>query len=525
MTLIDKIKIEVLYTPEVRKIAEENNISYNVAKIMYNDGKMDIPKEDAIKINEIISKYKLPINIAKNLIWYNDINEVTIGKAYYEIGKDYNNENIDKLDIKYYFNKHAYKLIKKGFTFEDVLKLDKIMINIIMKVRNVSEFVATSLYYYGKDSKKYAETLEKAYQFSEKNPDKPVLNRPNDQIRNYFLNSNDFKRKKLYGINIVSETEEGLNALVDLVEQAYDNGKEESLIYLSSLAEIDNLILTDIEIDSSKSSAYYDKYYKLIYINPKILEKEYITENIETFYHEATHFLDHASKDHKETYSEEQGEHFLDKIQQYITKFDENSILNSKYVPRIIKDMFHDMKLTKRGIQVDYFTKIESKKYVNDAAMRAKWEKEIKEKNPNISETEFKCLYQQKINYERKKYISLSRRITDIYDAISDGKLSSIWDTSGHGRKYYSKEENKVKEFFAQIGAIYTSKGEDILEYEFGEELGSEIISTYEEFIKEGISKPKYAYSTTYYKDYLAYLNHLKREFIKNREVQKRITR
>ena len=63
------------------------------------------------------------------------------------------------------------------------------------------------------------------------------------------------------------------------------------------------------------------------------------------------------------------------------------------------------------------------------------------------------------------------------------GLLYDKYKTPGHGRKYYQEQGNDVMEMIANIGTFYNNNCMDILIYEFGEELASELIIIYKEFL------------------------------------------
>ena len=89
---------------------------------------------------------------------------------------------------------------------------------------------------------------------------------------------------------------------------------------------------------------------------------------------------------------------------------------------------------------------------------------------------------QQKRLYERKKYKVLSNSLMDILDGITKGKLYSF-GISGHGKEYYSSQTNQLVEFIANIGVIYNQDGTDFLNFELGEEITTEIMNMYRNFI------------------------------------------
>ena len=86
--------------------------------------------------------------------------------------------------------------------------------------------------------------------------------------------------------------------------------------------------------------------------------------------------------------------------------------------------------------------------------------------------------------YEKDKFLRLIARIYDIYDGLVKGELRDFYYTPGHGISYYLNEGNDVLEFIANIGVFYNSDCIDILIYEFGEEITSELMNLYKDLLR-----------------------------------------
>ena len=122
--IIDNIKKNALNSKEISIIAKNNNVSYDVAKIMYHDDRKDISKAVAIELLQFFRYENIPITIM-GFLNVNDIKDILkysygsiIGLLYIKIGESINNKYVNELNnycpACYEYGKLIYSLIKDG---------------------------------------------------------------------------------------------------------------------------------------------------------------------------------------------------------------------------------------------------------------------------------------------------------------------------------------------------------------------------------------------------------------------------
>lgn len=484
---------------EIRKLAQEKQVDFKTAKILFNDGKKDIDIDTAKKIKEIADKYKISSNIIQSIILDDnklDVEEFDIYDKIYDSNIIIQNEELKKIGIKYNYINEIQKLLKYGLSIEDADKLIQIKINAYAKIHHISKTAATLKIAY-KFDKKEAQNYEEILDFFQKegrNPDYIL----SENLREYLYSSDIFKKKEVNGIMIASKTEEGLSKLENIINEAFQKGKEDYIKELETASNKERLIISDYGYGAR--SCYYPTS-ALIHI--KTNEKELL----DTFFHETSHFLDKVNsydKDKAFSKMEPKVREIFEKIKTEVNNNSVNSIINNKNIPLSIRKIIQkvsskiDIGIYSKGIKA-LLPKIElgedgikyispenklANEYIKDERLNQKWKDEIEKKYSSYTKEDKELFYRQKLNYEKQKYLTLIGDIFDIYDGISKGNLQTYFLTTGHGKSYYSEENNDLLEFVAEIGAIYNSDGEDVLEFEFGKELTTEIINIYKEMIK-----------------------------------------
>ena len=312
-------------------------------------------------------------------------------------------------------------------------------------------------------------------------------------IEEYLTASKQLKSKVIHGIKIMSTTDEGLENLEKLINKAFEIGNKKYTSLLEKKGKQYSLTVSDFY---SRSWINYGEY--LINIDTNDMQRP---EAITIFFHETAHFLDRINGNEKDekNYSEinPKVQVIFDKIGEKINSLSVQSIIKNKNIPLSVRKIIEvaytekNLGIYKYGFEKafaysdDYRTYIHNLayKYSQDEKLNKKWKEEIEKKHPTYSEEDKELLFKMKKHYERKKYESLIFCIHDILDGITNGKLRDYFGINGHGKKYYSRDFNKLHEFIAQIGAIYSADGRDVLEYEFGTELANEMMQLFEELM------------------------------------------
>lgn len=467
MSYIKSIRENVNNAIETTKIAFSKNINYSTAIIMFHNGRNDVDQETALGMTKILKELNIPLKMVDVFDLVDDYQTVgdrfNLEFIYCKIAKYANRDYISDLsrymNSDYNYGKKIYNLMKQGIPIDMAIQIFEIRVNYEMKRHGLSEIAALAKILFFKNNIS-ATLFADAYQNN-----RAYTYNPYKTVKDAVLSSNKFKKKAVYGIILVSKTGEGIQRLENLIEYVYANGDSDFLELLSLEAEKNKLFVSDVSLLGEINRSHYHRGLKYIYMSNTENSKKYAI----TFYHEATHFLDNSvakiTSNNFDSYfsiANPRLEEFLQKI-------------------RLKKDYIS------RGLGMTYFEQINTIMYVNDPVLNKKWLQQIKEEHPDANDDIIKLFMQQKKLYERRKYKILYRYLTDIYDGLSKGKLTSFFGVSGHGMKYYSNYENVFIEFFANIGLIYNSGDIDILVYEFGEEIANELVDMYKNFIVYGI--------------------------------------
>ena len=466
----------------IKIFAIENKISYKQAKEVFE-------QRYSISYRLIMKyavKYKVPLEIIIGLIYdegisFKQINDDSINKYIYEVYvKDINKDVAFIKDYKPYVR----ALRNRIMGFPGVIERMQARVKEFALENNVSTVVATLCCFYGYKLEE-AKEIEKILIYNEKNNIKSSYNIFKDYV-NYLKNNTLFKKATLHGITIYSRTEDGLERLKKVVKEAFLYGKDDYKTELELLSNKYNLILTDYDYDTD-TNASYDNH--VIYIS-----SDCDTDLVETFFHESSHFIDDCKGGLKKYYSEKEDkvrflyESIKDKKDGESDKLGDagNSSIDNK------EDLVTGGIIEKGNLLQKKGLSGLADDYINNLSMIEKWEREIIEEYDPKSKEELSEYLLQKMMYEKDKFLRFIDRIYDIYDGLSKGKLCDLYDTPGHGSSYYEDEGNDVSEFIANIGVFYNSDCMDILIYEFGEKITSELMKLYKDLLRTNEDKYKY---------------------------------
>ena len=479
MSYIENIRKNVAEAIVIKKNAKSKNIDYITAKIMYHNGANDIDLETAKKIKTLLEESHVPVRLIDTFDLIDEYNFIVENKITHGIKNIINKKIHQKVQRKYvkelsnyifaddYYGEIILKWMKKGIPLKAAIQLFEIKLRYEMKKNNLSEIAALAkiLFY---ENNETAKIFERAYLNN-----RVIYYKPSSTIKNEILFEDEYKKKKVNGITLVSKTDEGIKKLEYIVRGAFDTINSEMVHILQETAEKNKLMLSDINFTyGNKKGAHYLSYYNYIHLNEtdKILKgeninSEVLNEQIMVFYHEITHFLDDI-KGNKES---EKGLYYSE----------ENPIVNS-----LLDKIGKSLNPIQRGLSLAYLTNMNAKRYANNPELNQRWMQEIKDTFPTINKKDIKIMMQQKRLNERKKFKLVYSYLIDIYDALTGGKLYTYFSAGGHGKKYYKTKHSILTEFIANIGLIYDSNETDILRFELGDELTEQLIDMYREFIR-----------------------------------------
>ena len=205
----------------IMEFAVENKISYFQAKQIYEKRY----SEKYQTIRDLAYEYNIPYDLIISMIEDDGLNyeEINLATIYQKIYDDYLKDNKDMQLIKdyYYYVKEILNEYRKSFSYKSIPEIiSKIQKRIekYAKKNKVSTAVATlSLYYTEKDLAQ-AKRMKHFLLYNQKNNIESSHDIKEDFIK-YLNNSTEVKRATLYGITLVSSTEEGLNRLIETVKK------------------------------------------------------------------------------------------------------------------------------------------------------------------------------------------------------------------------------------------------------------------------------------------------------------------
>ena len=271
----------------IMEFAVENKISYFQAKQIYEKRY----SEKYQTIRDLAYEYSVPYDLIISMVEDDGLNyeDINLDTIYQKIYDDYLKDNKDMQLIKdyYYYVEEILNEYRKSFSYKSIPEIiSKIQkrIEAYAKKNKVSTAVATLSLYYTENDLTQAKMMNHFLLYNQKNNIESSHYIKEDFIK-YLNNSTEVKRATLYGITLVSSTEEGLNRLIETVRKAFLYGEESFLKQLEQQSKIRHLIVTDTHYDDD--GAYYDGD-TIIFISPEINNK-YL---VDIFFHESTHFLD-----------------------------------------------------------------------------------------------------------------------------------------------------------------------------------------------------------------------------------------
>ncbi len=477
---LNVIKKNLIISREISRLAQQFNVSFDVAKVIYNDGNYGISVEDAEVIVKISTVNRIPISYITDIMNRTGLPPEQFNTHY--IG-DLFNENFMTDEVKkigepnYYYGQIYYLSQKYNFSLYEAKRLVDIKIERYAKMHNVSKEEATLVAGYSYD-KKEAKKIMEAIKYYEENNITPN-NNTLLKVHDYLLICPKFYRKEVHGIIIVSESPEKLKKMEKAVNKMFAKGQPQFLKTLESESNKRDLIVTDWY--SNDKSAFYNHNGELINIPiDRYNDIDYLTE---TLYHEVTHFLDYMGNGYisnsftlfKDVF-ESLDENVFNSMFESLDNENVNESL-MKIVLGFMKDK--DAHLKVRAMQMALSRRKElSEKYISDEKLQKKWRDEIDNDRKHLwdSKEDRDLYFEQKLYYEKTKYYILYSALSDIYDALAKGSFYDTFLLPGHGKKYYANNGSDLREFIANLGAIVNMGGEDLLVHEFGEEIANEMV-------------------------------------------------
>lgn len=260
-------------------------------------------------------------------------------------------------------------------------------------------------------------------------------------------------QKEIDGITFSSDTEQGLQNLISYYKVLRSRSNKTTAVYFREQLRGKGLYITDVSNDLSDNGAFH--YRQIIHLDPLSAESR-------TFYHEAGHFID-----------------------TYVLKYDFTGVFY---------DFVNTMKNKSRA---EIYNLID--KFMNDYDNRVKdfnksFDDEIdfhknflKRKFPDFdsfSEDKQKYLLNKYRKDKEIRYCSGYIVVSDIFDAITDGKMFDLYGYPGHGRKYYTSNDYAGGiESLAQLSVLYNTHMTSLLYKYFSADEVNNIIFNFEEMI------------------------------------------
>ncbi len=480
----------------MRKIAEKSNdarINYDVAKVYYyNKDIMDM--DEAITICEIARSYQLPTSLIVQTIYDYGIyaENVNWGYAYDTANRYFSNELTNKIG---YPNDYALSIVRLSDKLHIppsfAKKLTDIKIKAYEKIRRVPHEVAVLGATYDMSKGEALNTMQ-AINYIEKHNIRVDSDVTTHKVRRYLEVNPQFYRKNINGILVIATSEKKLDILDKMITKSLEDGDKEYVEQLTKKSQERGLIVTDFQIGDRSC---FNGWGEMIYID-KAYDKKDIDLQTGLFYHESSHFLDYNERLHYSEYNREVNDNFQNLSKSLFDNTFSNVLdklkLNEESKNKLSDFLYkHNIHTKIKGLKMMFTTKRSAANhYINDEELRKKWKEEIDSTKSEYTEEERRMFFQQKLGYEKSKYINLIGSITDIYDAIDKGSLHDWMGLSGHGKKYYNRHGSDVIEFVAQVGQIINSGGTDILAYEFGEDFSKSFQEMYSNLVNYEKPRP-----------------------------------
>ena len=268
--------------------------------------------------------------------------------------------------------------------------------------------------------------------------------------------------KMIDGIIFISETDSGLNSLVNYYTSVKNRNNTSSNYFLEVLGK-KNLVITDIPSKVGDRSFCWGE---IIYFDQDVIKNN----RHSTFFHECGHFLDNDSKNkHKQSF---------------------NGLIN------YLKNNYDNLDLRRKGELLKNDINV-FKKRINDE-LDMNYSRDITNLHEKLwyemngystsTTTDQRKVLDYFYNEFRKNKIntSLSERgfyaVSDIYDAITNGEFYKDGFV-GHGSTYYSGIDNCYKETLANVSDLYNSGNMDILDIYLPTDVRKNLTYYYEDLI------------------------------------------
>lgn len=506
----DRILNKIKSYREIRKIAKDNNVDFFTAFLYFenkdtltlNDAR-EIIQESVQELDNLIKKSK-ELNISffllNSIIEEKRLEIEDDGLHHILIAEDITIEDLHKsLNNKYGTdltkkigepNNYLFSITTMNRKYGLPLSLSKKIVDFkikrFAKKNNVSFDMATLMvnYDYSKETAENVMTLIDYYGSINHYYKQNLC----DITRKYLEESPDVLKKEIHGFLITSKSQEGLDNLEKIINNALTKGKKDYVEKFLSEASSRRLMVTDFYPDKTSQC---NPSTELIYLENFNGISNTLEEMTTLFFHESTHFIDLGNNFSTKNYSVVYN---YNSLYDYFNDKMLDKTMSSKVIPDPLKEdlreffIKHSLPLKIKGAKIALSNKDKmSDEYVHNDDLQKKWKDEIDKEFSDISEKDKERLFKQKVAYEKNKYIGLIDFISDIYDALAAGELLepkiSKLRIPGHGKNYYGPPHNRLIEFIANIGSIYNADGEDVLSYEFGPELTQSFVDMYKEML------------------------------------------
>ena len=265
---------------------------------------------------------------------------------------------------------------------------------------------------------------------------------------------------KIDGITFKSDTQQGLKDLVSYYNSIITNNKIDGG-YFTNLLKSKDVVITDI---GGGGSFQVTKY---IHFDPTAIKNQSIT----TFFHECGHFLDTDS-----AYRERSAFESLIAFLQDPRSYDVNKGLSifEADVNRLRAQVARMVDARRGDLWRDAVSEM--------PRLYQDWDKLL----PDMQNKLINDLYNSKVSDLRDDLFRNSglTSISDIFDAITNGRVKDIIGFYGHGAEYYNRDAtSRYMETLANISALYNSGQMKMLDRYFPPAVREALTETYERLI------------------------------------------
>lgn len=266
--------------------------------------------------------------------------------------------------------------------------------------------------------------------------------------------------KVVNGIRIVSDSKEGLIELENYLNEVFANTDSDQLEVIKK----QGLIVTNIK-KKGKNVSFNNG--DIICIH----ENDIHNNNFTVFTHEATHFMDgFMSKDIIKKP--------IENLMKYL-KINYPNIITEENIRKFVDDYNNNL----------FYL------YNNSSIIDEEVNKIIKEK---YSKYDSLSTEEKNAVFNREKQILITKKIrslyaiSDIFDALTNGKLHDLFGIAGHGEEYYNMSASRFyKEIIANVGLMVNNGQEDLLLRYFPSDVAHALIDDYKALQKIAILSKK----------------------------------